>query len=439
MEVDSSLDIISPHDEFQLDEYKLDLADFISEEDSPFIENEQEDIRIHSPVKKQKTNVFSTDFLHLGPLLNNSRVQLQPDVKESHVITNELFQVTSNLRKSVSRESQDIFKFDDDSDFFPKKRLNNDKVEKLVHDLGSTKSKSGELFDFELDDQLRTRFYKGRFNKVNQFSIEQNDDVDSQILTYLGGSSSFLPKKNNDNKENLSPFPDPLKSVNTKENFSIKKSNKTFFRPPRRNQGRASIPVLKPLSNLANVDFKKSESPLVLNINSNKRLCSPHHRKNIAIKPSRKLTQTNHNIFVVESLTGLVNDATKFGTELNASSCEDFPLPEYANEIVQIPTNEDSHNKVQKMAIIKLVPNRLFSQTTAADSTTEQRGFYNAEQYRKYKEDLSFVQEDSGVEVIGQTLNNDFNQSSSSSHKSATPSNNTKKTREVHWPDTLEW
>lgn len=132
MEVDSSLDIISPHDEFQLDEYKLDLADFISEEDSPFIENEQEDIRIHSPVKKQKTNVFSTDFLHLGPLLNNSRVQLQPDVKESHVITNELFQVTSNLRKSVSRESQDIFKFDDDSDFFPKKRLNNDKVEKLA-------------------------------------------------------------------------------------------------------------------------------------------------------------------------------------------------------------------------------------------------------------------------------------------------------------------
>lgn len=41
--------------------------------------------------------------------------------------------------------------------------------------------------------------------------------------------------------------------------------------------------------------------------------------------------------------------------ELNSSQCEDFPLPEHENEVVQIPTNEDDN---PKMAIIRMFKNQ---------------------------------------------------------------------------------
>ncbi|KAK6454155.1 uncharacterized protein RJT20DRAFT_56730 [Scheffersomyces xylosifermentans] len=463
MEVDSSL---SSCDELNHEDFQLDLKDFIPENPLGH-HNRAEEIELGalgghsrhnvnengsfsastSPVKKliPLRTQTSTDFLNFNnkPILNAPRISLQPDLMDTNIVTNELFQVTNGLRKSAQRE-HDIFNFpyEEGFEFFPARRLNNDKVEKLVNNLGMKNEKSGDLFDYELDDQLRTRFYKGRFNK-NQFTIEQKDEIDTQLHNYLGGSPSAFPKKQNDNKENLAPYPDPLKSLNSKENNLIKKSNKTFFRPPRRNQNRAPIPVLKPLSNLANVEFKKSEASFKLSNSAspNRQLCSPRHRKFLVpTRPSIKHNNTKPNIFLVESSTGLINDATKFGTELNASNCEDFPLPEDINEIVQIPTNEDSKTKIQKMAIIKVLPNKKFvSQEKTAAPIANTIGFYNEDQFNKYREDVfSIQQEDSGVEVVGQSLSTDFS-SGNLTDTNGSKDHDMDSKRRVRWAENLEW
>lgn len=79
------------------------------------------------------------------------------------------------------------------------------------------------------------------------------------------------------------------------------------------------------------------------------RICTPNHTGiDAPFKPSLKYQNSPFNIYLVDSLTGLINDATQFGTELNASNCEGFPLPEHVNEIVQIPTNEESQKPASK-------------------------------------------------------------------------------------------
>ncbi|KAK6464908.1 hypothetical protein DFJ63DRAFT_97902 [Scheffersomyces coipomensis] len=467
MEVDSSFDNSSIQNVLENDDYKVDLSNLINDilpiPTPNDVQIKQDLESSHSPPKKLR---HLNDFLSSNN--NNNKAHtfdfntvLRPNLKETNQITNELFQVTNQLRRSTDHQSTIMSDFNNNSQddtydeiFFSNKRLNNDKVEKLVDNLFSKHGGSistPETFDFELDDQLRTRFFKGRFNK-NQFSIESNDELDVQLSNFLSRSTSpSIPiNKKNDNKENISPSPDPLKSVHKKAANSIKKSHKTFFRPPppnEKNQHRQSIPVLKPISNLSNTDNNKRTDISFLDENnwsSGKRICSPKHRRHLTPrKPSIKYSDINNNIFLVESSTGLVNDATRFGTELNSSNCEDFPLPEDANEIVQIPTNEDPKTKKQKLAIIKVIPKLVISEPKqgGANDNDNLKGFYNESEYKRYNgNNVSLVvhSEDSGVEVVSQSLpsfniHNDFAASSSSSS-----TNNTKR-RKVRWAEKLEW
>jgi len=104
------------------------------------------------------------------------------------------------------------------------------------------------------------------------------------------------------------------------------------------------------------------------------RIVKPQH---LVLKPLNKL-----DIYLVDSLTGLVNDATQFGTELNASNCEGFPMPEDVNEIVQIPTNETvPSSEQQKMALIKAYHS---TRVVTLPSDSSYRGFYNKREFDEY-------------------------------------------------------
>lgn len=370
-----------PMDDFDaaviLDESDIDYSDLLEH---------------HSPVKKRNPRSPSQKAQPLT--LDTPHVQLKPD--DTNLVANSLFQVTQFLRDEPLED-----------DFFLGKKLNNNKINKLMSQLQSKDD------DFELDSQLRTRVFKGRF--------KSNDVLDMQLNSYLDDSHV-----DNDNKENLSPYPDPLKSKN------MKKSNKMMFKRP----GKSQIPVLKPLTNVTNTDLKSSKKPdlenhetkLLFSIKEDHPKLVPDQALSTGKSPNRicvprTLTPpppciknlTKHNNLIVDSLTGLINDATQFGTELNASNCEGFPLPEDINEVVQIPTNEDRACKrtKAKMAIIKAFHHKHFLARTG-----RRTGFYSKQEFVQYRGD--------GVQVTSQ----------------ASPSRPAKRRRTspaVHWPEELEW
>ncbi|KAK6202559.1 uncharacterized protein RJT21DRAFT_118624 [Scheffersomyces amazonensis] len=468
MDVDNSFDNSSLQQVLDTEGFKVDLESLIDDKNKNDNHHDNSDDETRSPSKKKRhlnNNMTKTKSSYSKSFSTFTSI-LKPDLKDTNSITNELFQVTNQLIRPTTHhsimsdtEDEDEYEYEGNNNgeldrmFFPNKRLNNDKVEKLVDNLFMKNGKvSSDTFDFELDDQLRTRFYKGRFNK-NQFNIEANDEIDVQLNNYLDRPFSVaLPANSstskNDNKENQSPSPDPQKPGHNKGSNTIKKSSKTFFKPPRERtpNTRQSIPVLKPLTNLSTIDNSKKISFNFLeenNWSTGKRLCSPKHRRNFTpMKPSIKYSNNNTNIFLVESSTGLINDATRFGTELNSSNCEDFPLPEDANEIVQIPTNEDPKSKKQKMAIIKVMP-KLQIPSPAPQTTQDLlKGFYSEQEYKKFNSnDLSFSviqSQDSGVQVVGQSLHNIPDSKSSSSNDTASR-DNTSQNRKVRWAENLEW
>lgn len=207
------------------------------------------------------------DFNDIIPAeLPQSRISLPPDYSSTNHITNELFQVTRDKNRHP-------------------KRLNNDKIQKMIRDLEET--------DYELDDVVRTRVFKGRLKNRHSFS-----QVRSDLNEYF-----------DENKENRD-------------------------KPSKVTKKKSPVPILQPITN--------SSKP--------KRVCLPKHTVLRPRKPALKQDGAT-TIFLMESLSGLVNDATKYATELNSSQCEDFPLPEHENEVVQIPTNEDDN---PKMAIIRM-------------------------------------------------------------------------------------
>lgn len=396
MDYDISINSVCS-DEIHHEDFNMDLNDLVTDSPSPCSNTP-------SPIKR-----LNIPFHTSGSYMNlNYKPKLSP-ILSSNQVTNELFQVTSNLRKLHQRE-REAFDFEiNDNDFIPIKRLTNDKIEKLVQDLGMHDS------DYELDDQLRARFHKGRFSKQGE---DLENDLDNQVSNYL-----------QDNKENF-PYPDPLK-INKLENNSINKKiyNRNHLRPKKINQ-KSQIPVLKPLSNLTNL---QKDSQNIQNIQNSqysknnsldqssftnkspKRICLPKHRSSKPSKPAIKYSKRNTNIFVVDSSTGLIHDATLFGTELNSSNCNDFPLPEDVNEIVQIPTNDD--NKKAKMAIIKVLNTKYYD----SDVTNKMNnGFYNQEQFQNWENNRT--SNSSGVEVL---------QTSSKEIDKSKP--------KVHWPDNLEW
>ncbi|CAH2352109.1 hypothetical protein CLIB1423_05S05798 [[Candida] railenensis] len=432
MEVESNLSMDNSFESIECDDFKVDFSHLIEDEE---------------PKKKSRAgpgsmipNISSIDTPNLS-LHDNS-------------VTNDLFQVTrgapsmsnsstmlasSPPRKKKKNKHFDIFNqsydvFDDFSDqadddvFNSSSRLSNNKIDKLVQEL----SEDG----FELDDQVRTRIYKGRFRGG------EYNEVDSYL---------------DDNKENL-PYPDPLKSVRHKENNSIRKNNVNMI-PKRKNvlsSAKSFIPTLRPLSNLStNVtnfelrndyvkEFNKNSNTATTtnNYNNNntnnatsvsmspKRICVPNHLNYTGkFKPSIKYSKSSTNIYMVDSSTGSINDATQFGTELNASNCEGFPLPEDTNEIVQIPTNDDTNKNKQKMAIIKAYHNKYFNTASSAASSRESKpdfrigGFYSSEEFEKFQSSIDAMK--TGVELV--------------QNEPKTKAKNKKGKARVNWAEQLEW
>lgn len=403
---DNSLDIID------CDDFKIDFNSLM------------EDV-VESP--RKQTRPMGGSFEQLPSLSNTPKLTLN-----DNSVTNDLFQVTRNAispprKKNKKAQQVDLFTEDDVEldDLFATKRLNNNKIEKLVHDLESN--------DFEMDDQVRTRIFKGRFNHHHQ------NEVDDKLGSYL------------DDKENQVPYPDPLKSVRNKENNSIKKSKRRPLVGASTGQGSSTgglnssvksfIPTLKPLTNISTnyIDLRNDRPtsreyyPLRKSVGSlqtsPKRINAPNHLKylNEAIRPVMKYNDKQTNIYIVDSLTGLINDATQFGTELNASNCEGFPLPEDVNEIVQIPTNDDINKNKQKMAIIKAYHNKYTKPKNNKNNKNDNKsniekgrtGYYTNEEFQKFL--INKRQPD--VEVL-QTQNS---------------LSNKRDIQRVKWADQLEW
>lgn len=259
--------------------------------------------------------------------------------------------------------------------------LHNDKINKLLELL---KEANGDL---ELDDQLRTRVFRGRFSR-------RVDPLHGDLDSYLD------TKDHDDNKENVAPEP------------SKKRKDSSVRRPSKKNK--SAIPVLQALPNAGNTanSTKATSSsekgrnlrlPLIYPLQplqidgfptlqmrapatlagsrSPHRICIPKSSR--IVKPQQLVLRplTKLDIYLVDSLTGLVNDATQFGTELNASNCEGFPMPEDVNEIVQIPTNETvGPSEQQKMALIKAY----HSTRMGSLGDSSYRGFYSKKEFDEY-------------------------------------------------------
>ena len=441
------------------DDLKLDLQDLLNEDSVIPISHENyiESSKIRSddcdpckqnmasPAKKNNHLTKTTSMKGNHKLsLDSPNLTLKPEATDTNIVANELFQVTSNLRARKQQYQSDIFGLDDENDdLFCGKRLNNDKIDKLVNELG-LRNRDDEI-DFELDDQVRTGIFKGRFKKHHHDVDNNKDDIDLLLTDYLANTSNSM----NDDKENLSPYPDPLKTIRNKDTNSIKKSNKVFFKAPRKAGNKSSIPVLKPLSNVTNIELKKPTNEFMVRKDSTmspKRICTPNHTGNVVpFKPSLKYQTSPFNIYLVDSLTGHINDATQFGTELNASNCEGFPLPEHVNEIVQIPTNEESQTPAskkqkQKMAIIKAFQNKYYSNNSqVSDDTRKRPGFYNKDEYEKYKHKLA-SQNTSGVQVVNQATLSQSDSVDSPDDKTNSITNKKKhKKQKVRWAEKLEW
>lgn len=266
--------------------------------------------------------------------------------------TNELFQITNNS----NYKNHNLFGVEDT---FDENKLKNNKIEKLIKEL--------ETDDFEME-KGRSRIFKGRIK-----GLEMEDDVDDRILNYLN------------DKENVEPIKSPIRSNKVKKPLKPLTSN-------------LQMPVLKPLTNSLNTNFQSKLNVRTKRIDQHKRICKPNHHIKRDLKPSIVYKQDPCQIFLVDSLTGSLNDATQFGTELNASNCEGFPLPENIHEVVQIPTNEDS--KGPKMAIIKTFNSKYYSN----GSDTSVSGFYSKLELQNYLKTLHTTS-DTGVEVVGQSFN----------------------------------
>ncbi|KAI5962961.1 uncharacterized protein KGF55_002753 [Candida pseudojiufengensis] len=288
------------------------------------------------------------------PTSKNLRICLPPDNKITNQITNELFQVTSNLR--LKQKNQDVT--DDSSD--------SNSLYDSMKDL-----KQLEESDYEMDDITRTRVFSNRFTT----SIDQiNPDLSKyfQIHEDTNNKPSKIKKKS-------------LSSLTRRKSLPLIETN--------------NIPKKSPLYK------KQSQSSIILH-----GLCKPNNQ----LKPFKSCFNINESsIFIIESSTGLLNDATKFATELNGSKNDDLPYPEHENEVVQIPTNNLNNEEIVKMAIIRMIK----TNWSKSEVNNKRIGFYSENEYKSYKQEPN--DSGAGVEMISQS--------------------NLNKKKSVRWADNLEW
>lgn len=256
------------------------------------------------------------------------------------------------------------------------KGLRNNKIEKLLYQLNDETEG-----DYEMDSQVRSGVLTNRFlNRsydafdlhLDKFLQDPNGRKDLRSL-----SSSLLF---NENKENLSSLvkPSKRKLIDSRINSPFRKRRST---PPLPSSSIANgILPASMVNSGPHPVIQSSASKKVLETSPH-RICVPQCVK--LPKQSAIKFRKNCSIFLVDSLTGSVSDATQFGTELNSSNCEGFPLPDDINEVVQIPTNVTGPGtSPPKMAIIKAVYSR---RLWKKEQTSEKVGFYSKKEFEEVK------------------------------------------------------
>ncbi|KAF3986830.1 hypothetical protein FT663_01571 [Candidozyma haemuli var. vulneris] len=322
-------------------DHSFDLSNILDEEDLQV--NDFNDISLNaSPIKKPSKISHNGSPIKSAASLNMNSF---PDLRIS---PNELFQVTHHLR---SHERIDE----------PERALKNDKIEKLLNEL------EDENGDFELDHQLRTRVFRARLKKQ-----PVADTLDMKLDSFLQDRPmESLPNKRSSKRSN----------DENKENSTPSRHSKKPRLSDRPRKSLSSIPSLQPLNNVTESNTRNL-------VRSPQRICVP--KNSTPRRPCFKKSQRSPvQIYMVESSTGLVNDATQFGTELNASNCEGFLMPDNVNEIVQIPTNEVGPQAKKKLAIIKAHHSKRFSQGNLEGSLSvgdeSSSGFYSKQEFDDYR------------------------------------------------------
>ncbi|KAG5419670.1 hypothetical protein I9W82_001550 [Candida metapsilosis] len=227
-----------------------------------------------------------------------------------------------------------------------------------------------EEVDFELDDVMRTRVFNNRFKRPI-------DEINPELSEYF--------RIHQDNKENLG--------------YKVKK-------PTLR---RKSLPLVE-TNNIQKKPHLK-RAPKASGV------CQPRHQ---SLTPSKScLSIEDAKVYLIESSTGLVNQATDFATELNGCTNETLPFPEHENEVVQIPTNSGD---AQQMAII-----RMFNIKLAKARKGIRTGFYSEKEFQEYqaklKQEAANAIQNAGVQVVSQEK----------------PREDSSKDKRVKWADKLEW
>ncbi|KAM9892768.1 hypothetical protein OXX79_000342 [Metschnikowia pulcherrima] len=318
--MDSSFDV-SFNASALLEDHQLDTTDLLMPE---------EEYEGTSPVKKlnHKTN---------SPFQSLKSVSLPNLACSFSSPSNELFQVTTHLRQD--------------------KNLHNGKIQKLLQSL------QGENSDYELDDQLRTRVFKARAARNSSL-----DALDMHLDSWLQEADPKRPPSPS-KRRSLSAGLDADKENAVLEPSKRKLSDSVRKPPLKKTKSYASIPLLQSKRDTNSWMSSVQTSP--------QRVCVPKPTASPG-KPCLK-AQENIRIFLVDSSTGSVADATQFGTELNASNCEGFPLPDNANEVVQIPTNDTGGSSaVQKMAFIKVSAGK---SRESAEKKHSHKGFYSRQEF----------------------------------------------------------
>lgn len=292
------------------DDFQVDLRDLISQ----------------LPIKKTTTREPPPAVLgvhlrvpDLGP---PSRVGL----------SEELFQVTRNLRKMDRILSTPVT-----YRRTPRPtRLNNDKVNRFISTLRQSNP------DFALDDQLRGRYYGRNGDTMppppGQLTANMLSSLDSQLESFL-------------DKENI--FPEPTKKLSKKQNQQLSSNalilGRVDLNSGKRKRGLRTMSLSPPLQRLP-TPYSDQEDAIEFAQRLPKRRCVPQHR---FVRPQRLLLVSGrrHGIYIVDSLTGSLDEATSYATELNLLAPGEFQYPDNPNEIVHIPTE----SLPKKMAIIRMV------------------------------------------------------------------------------------
>lgn len=346
-----------------LDSHTLDASDFLG---SDFCT---------SPTKKD----FNTENGFRPCLILSS--ESTPDLKCLLLFSSELFLMTQHLRedafssRSTSPKKRRHMLSAEEGMGSSDEQLRNDKIEKLLSRLGDDGNE-----DYEMDSDVRSRAFPSRFSKKSFDAFDLHLDnflQEPKKLTSVSSSSLFF----DENKENLSSLaiPSKRKLVDSGIKTPFRKKRST---PPLPKSGEAS--GLLPASIIGGSlrpNLQASVQKAVLETSPH-RICVPRCIK-LPRQPALKFKK-NSSIFLVDSLTGSVSDATQFGTELNSSNCEGFPLPDDINEVVQIPTNSNGpYSAAPKMAIIKAIYGKKLGNFTTKEK--EKIGFYSKREFDEVK------------------------------------------------------